>query len=185
MRTAAHVLVGYALLLVTGAVWRHLPLHYAAPDLLALVALYLGLTARPVIVGNLALRMSPAALGAIILGYLADLLSGSPRGTLALAAGLVCVAGQLIHRHLLVRGRLATMALAFFAGLFSGLVVLLVRAWGGRLGLGAGREAGILFACALLTGLVGPLVFRLCRAIDARFARTARERDAALGGITQ
>ncbi len=35
-----------------------------------------------------------------------------------------------------------------------------------------------LIASAALTGLFGPLVFRLCRFIDARFARTDREREA-------
>jgi hypothetical protein len=36
---------------------------------------------------------------------------------------------------------------------------------------------------ALLTALAGPLVFRLCRQTDARFARTRRERDAAAEGL--
>jgi cell shape-determining protein MreD len=184
MRSAAHVLAGYLLLLIAGAVWRLVPIDFAAPDLLAVFAVYLGLTARTVTVaGNIALRMAPATLASIVLGYLADLLSGTPRGTLALAAGLVCVAGQLVQRHLILRGLLASMALAFFAGLLSGLIVVLVRVWGGMTSGDSLREFGMLMASALLTGLLGPVVFRICRAIDARFARTARERDVTLGGL--
>jgi cell shape-determining protein MreD len=185
MRTAAHVLVGYLLLLCAGVMWQYLPLGFAMPDLVACFAVYLGLTARPVVVANQPLRMAPATLAAIILGYLADLLGGTPRGTMALAAGLVCIAGQLVQRQLILRGLLAAVGLAFFAGLLSGIIILVVRAWGGVLTGATGREAGMLFVSALLTGLMGPLVFRLCRAIDARFARTARERDAVLGGLSQ
>ena len=36
---------------------------------------------------------------------------------------------------------------------------------------------------AIATALVGPLVWRMFRRIDAAFARTHRERDAALEGL--
>ena len=36
---------------------------------------------------------------------------------------------------------------------------------------------------ALATALIGPLVWRLFRRIDAAYARTHRERDAALEGL--
>ena len=183
MRTAVQVLAGYALLLVFGAVWRLAPITLAAPDLLAVVAVYLGLTARTVVIGGATLRLAPATLGAIVLGYLADLLCGSPRGALALSAGLVCVAGQLVQRHLILRGLLASMVLAFFAGLLSGVILLLIRLSGGLTAGDSWREAGMLLASAVLTGVVGPLVFRMCRSIDARFARTAREREITLGGL--
>ncbi|HTM21047.1 MAG TPA: hypothetical protein VL172_11080 [Kofleriaceae bacterium] len=184
MRTAAQVLVGYLLLLVLGAVWRLVPLHFAAPDALAVIAVYLGLTARTVVLGGgITLRMAPATLAAIVLGYLADLLAGTPRGTLALAAGVVCVAGQMVQRRLILRGLPASMGVASFAGLLSGIVVLAVRAWGHMTSGRSLREAGMLVVGAVLTGLAGPLVFRVCRWVDARFARTARERDVTLGGL--
>ena len=46
-----------------------------------------------------------------------------------------------------------------------------------------GRELGWLAVASIVTGLFGPLVFWLCRRLDARFARTHRERDAALEGL--
>jgi hypothetical protein len=37
--------------------------------------------------------------------------------------------------------------------------------------------------CALATAIIGPLVWKAFRRIDAAFARTHRERDAALEGL--
>jgi len=174
MRIAAHVFLAYALVLVLAAVWRQLPIARAAPDVVALVAVYLGLTARS--------RLAPPTAGAVVLGYLGDLLIGTPTGLLSLTAGLVCIVGHLVHRRLLVRGTLFTMAFSFFAGLFAGLVVLVIRLGSGGLPGSTWSELFALFFSAVLTGLVGPVVFRLCRIIDARFARTRRERDAPIGG---
>ena len=56
-----------------GAIWRFLPwIRDAVPDVGALTAAYLGLTARR--------QVSPAIGGAIVLGYLIDLISGVPPG---------------------------------------------------------------------------------------------------------
>lgn len=175
MRVAAQVLLAYALVLVFGCVWRFVPGWRATPDVVALCAVYLGLTARH--------RLAPATLGAVILGYLGDLLMGTPRGMLALTAGIICIFGHLIHRRLIVRGWLVTIFLASFTGLCSGIIGLVLRALGGLMPAGVGGDLGMLLRSALLTGIAGPLVFRLCRMIDARFARTHREREAAIEGL--
>jgi rod shape-determining protein MreD len=175
MRIAAQVAVMAVLVVVLGAVWPHLPLGRAFPDLVALWAVYLGLTARN--------RLAPATLGAIAAGYLADVLMGAPPGAQALVAGLVCVTAHLVHRRLLVRGWMVASMLSVFAGLGAGLATLAVRGYFGATPGGTGLELGLVLSSALLTGLVGPLVFRLCRAVDARFARTERERDLALEGV--
>ncbi len=174
MRITAHVFLAYALVLVLSAVWRHMPMTRAAPDVVALVAVYLGLTARS--------RLAPPTAGAVVLGYLGDLLIGTPTGLLSLTAGLVCIVGHLVHQRLLVRGTLFTMAFSFFAGLFAGMVVLTIRAASGGIPGSALSELLALLASAVLTGLFGPFVFRLCRFVDARFARTQREREAPIGG---
>lgn len=184
MRVTAQVFLGYALLLVLGALWRLLPLETAMPNVVALVAVYLGLTARPVVVGPLSLRIAPPTLGAVILGYLGDLLMGTPKGVLALTAGVVCVLGHLVHSALIVRGRLFTIVFSAVTGLVGALVMLLIRASAGLVTGGAGLELWMLVSTALVTGFVGPLVFSLCRRVDARFARTHRERDQTLGGIS-
>ena len=175
MRNAAQVSAAYLIILVLGAVWRLFPVQ-SMPDVVALVAAYLGLTARD--------RLAPAMAAAVILGYLADLLGGTPIGLMALTAAVLCLAGHLVHRRILVRGIGATVTIAFFTGLAGGLFVLMVRAFYGYMPAGLWADMGVLFGSAVLTGLAGPLVFRGCRAVDTRFARTFRERDLALDGRT-
>lgn len=175
MRTAAQVGVAYGIILVLSAVWRLGPLPRAMPDTVALFAVYLGLTARS--------HVAPSVFGAIIIGYLADLLIGAPRGVLALDAGLLCLLAHLVHRRLLVRGWMLTVVFTAITAVASGLIVMALRAY---MGVGPGPfgdEVGLLAATAALTGLIGPFVFRLCRIVDARFARTQRERMAALEGL--
>lgn len=174
MRIVAQVFLAYALVIVVGALWRLLPLGRAVPDLVALSAIYLGLTARD--------RVAPAVLGAVVAGYLADLLLGAPRGLLATAAGLLCLLGHFVQGRLIVRGRLFTLIFSLVAGLVAGAVVIALRAASG-LGTAGGAELWGLLASALLSGLIGPLFFSLARRVDARFARTQRERDAALEGL--
>jgi hypothetical protein len=181
MRIAAQVFLAYGLILLFGCLWQLLPLGRAAPDVVALSAVYLGFTARS--------RVAPPTLGAVIIGYLGDLLTGTPRGMLALIAGILCILGHVIHRRLIVRGFAVTLAVAFFTGLMAGFLGLFVRAYAGLIyqagaGAGAGMELGVLLYGAVLTGASGPLVFRLCRSIDARFARTFREREGTLEGLS-
>jgi hypothetical protein len=176
MRIAAQVLLAYAIVLVVGCLWRHIPLPRAAPDVAALAAAYLGLTARR--------DLAPPIAGAVVIGYLADLLNGTPPGVLALSCGLLAIAGHLVHRRLLVRGWMVTLGFSFFTAVASGILVMTLRASGGGLPSGGtGGEIGWLLLGSTFTALVGPLVFRLCRRLDARFARTHRERDAALEGL--
>jgi cell shape-determining protein MreD len=175
MRTGVLIVVAYAVLLVVGAVWRWTPLPRAMPDLAALFAVYLGLTARA--------QLAPSMLAAVVIGYLADLLMGTPRGALALDAAIVCLFAYVAHSRLLVRGLLFTVVFAALAGLVSGCVLIAIRTY---LGIGPGGvvdELVMLAQTAALSGIAGPLVFRLCRAVDVRFARTQRERLAALEGL--
>ena len=169
MRVAAHVVLAYALLLILGSLWRFVPLGRVSPDIVALCAVYLGLTARD--------RLAAATLGAVMLGYIGDLLIGTPRGMLALTAGIVCILGQLIHRRLLVRGLVVTLGVSLLTGLVSGLIGLGLRAYGDLLPARIGLEIGVIAGSAGLTAVAGPLVFRLMRALDARFSRVYRERD--------
>lgn len=174
MREAAQVLTAYAVLLLLSATWRFVPLE-SRPDLVALFAVYLGLTARQTI--------APAAFSAFLVGYLADLLMGTPRGLLALDAVVLCLMGHFVHRRLLVRGRIFTMVFAAAVAVSSGLVLMALRVLVESPLHRMGEEASVLFGSAVLSALAGPLVFRLARAVDARFARTHRERMAALEGL--
>ncbi len=175
MRIAAQIGASFALLLLLGAVWRLLPLASLAPDFVSLVAAYLGLTARD--------RLAPSMAGAVTIGYLADLLYGTPVGLMALTAGLVCSVCHLIQGRLLVRGWMFTAIFSMLTAMAAGVFVLAIRAGSSLLPLGFGQGFWMVLTSALATGLLGPMVFRACRHVDARFARTPRERDAAAGGI--
>jgi rod shape-determining protein MreD len=162
------------MVLIFSALAAHLPVGRAVPDVVALFAVYLGLSARE--------RIAPSMASAVLLGYLADLVIGTPRGLLAFSAGAICLAGHLVQGRLLVRGWLFTAIFSFFTSLLSGCLALAVRATLGDW-LGFARESRAMLVVALLTALLGPIVFRLCRGIDAKLARTHRERDLVLEGI--
>jgi hypothetical protein len=178
MRTATIVLSAYGLLLLAASVWRHLPPSLAdrfVPDLVALAAAHLGLTARS--------RLTSAVAGSVVLGYLGDLVAGAPPGLFALAAGVTSLVAHAVHRRLLVRGWAMTLGFSMFVGTASALLVLLIRGFHGMPVAATGVELMKVLGVALATAMVGPPVLRLFRRIDAAFARTHRERDAALEGL--
>ena len=178
MRSATIVLIAYGLMLVLGVTWSALPLPVvgeAPPDVAAVTAGYLGLTAR---------RGPAGAVGAaVIVGYLADLLAGAPPGLLALTAGLVCVAAIGLQRRILVRGWGLTAGFAFAAAGFAIIAGLVIRIVVRGPVAGAGTELWALARVCAVSALCGPLIIRLYRRIDAAFARTHRERDHALEGL--
>ncbi|HVK74172.1 MAG TPA: hypothetical protein VM734_12670 [Kofleriaceae bacterium] len=178
MRSATLVLICYGVTLVLGVVWPVLPLgplRPTPPDIAAITAGYLGLTARRGLAGPVG--------AATIAGYLTDLLSGSPPGTCALVAGVTCVLGQLVQRRLLVRGWAVTVGFAAALAATAGLLTMIVRLVSGQPLAGPGAEIADVALVALATAVLGPLVLRLYRRVDAAFARTQRERDHALEGL--
>ena len=103
MRTATIVLVAYVLCVVVASIWRYLPgfTHDAIPAIGALTAAYLGHTTRP--------HRAPVAAGALVLGYLIDVISGTPVGLSCLVLGLTAD----IARSTQQRGRGASRSLSF------------------------------------------------------------------------
>ncbi len=178
MRTATLVILAYLLCVVVGAVWRLVPigvLRDAVPDLGALTAAYLGLTARR--------TLAPAVAGSVVLGYLVDLISGAPPGLMALVLGFTGLVARAIQQRILVRGATMTIAFSAFVALVSGVLALIVRGIYHLPRASFTVELQHVALCTIATALVGPLVWRIFRRIDAAFARTARERDAALEGL--
>ncbi|MEZ4404748.1 MAG: hypothetical protein R3B06_32310 [Kofleriaceae bacterium] len=178
MRSAALVLIAYALMLALAVVWPALPIPILGdtpPDVVAVTAGYLGLTARQGAAG--------AVGAAVVTGYLGDLLSGAPRGLLAMVAGLVCLAALGLQRRILVRGWVLTAGFAFTAAFLAAFASIVVRALMGGALAGLRTEVWALIRLAVTSGLVGVAVVRLYRRVDAAFARTNRERDHALEGL--
>lgn len=178
MRTATLVLVAYVLCVIVGAVWRLMPasvLRDAVPDLGALTAAYLGLTARRGAAG--------AVGGSVVLGYLVDLISGAPPGLHAMTLGLTCLVARGVQQRILVRGATMTMAFSAFVALIASVAGMCLRIVYGVPHAAFPLEAKYIALVTVATTLVGPLVWRVFRRIDAAFARTHRERDAALEGL--
>ena len=177
MRTATIVLVAYFSCVILGAVWRLMPwaIHDAVPDLGALTAAYLGLTARR--------NVAPAVGGSVVLGYLLDLICGAPPGLIALVLALTSIIARAVQQRIYVRGATMTIAYSAFVALVAGILAMFVRALYHVPSAAMSVELRQLALVAVATGLIGPLVWKIFRRIDAAYARTHRERDAALEGL--
>jgi rod shape-determining protein MreD len=178
MRTATIVLVAYALCVIVGACWRLMPYGFvrdAVPDLGAVSAAYIGLTARRTV--------APAVGGSVVLGYLVDLISGTPPGLIALVLGFTGLIARAVQQRILVRGAAMTIGFSAFVGLVAALIQLILRALNHLPRASVGVELQHIALVVIATGAVGPLAWRVFRRVDAAFARTQRERDAALEGL--
>jgi rod shape-determining protein MreD len=178
MRTATLVLVAYAVCLIFSAVWRLWPIELvrdAAPHLGALTATYLGLNARN--------QVAPALAGSVALGYLTDLVNGLPVGFGALVLALCGLVAVGVQRRILVRGLAMTIGFCGFVGVLASSLGWCIRFIYDVPRASFGTEFVHLFKASLATAIVGPAVWRLFRRVDAAFARTHRERDAALEGL--
>jgi rod shape-determining protein MreD len=177
MRTATIVLVAYAMCVVVASVWRMLgPLSDAVPHIGALTAAYLGHTSRP-------LRW-PSTAGAVALGYLIDIISGTPPGLTAVVLGLTTTIARTTQQRILVRGSAMTIGFSAFIAIVAALLSLLVRWMHGMALASFSTELRQVALIAIATAVAGPAVWHLFRRIDAAYARTHRDRDAALEGIT-
>jgi cell shape-determining protein MreD len=178
VRTATIVLVAYVLCVVIASVWRYMPgfLHDAIPSIGALTAAYLGHTTRP--------YRAPAAAGAVVLGYLIDVISGTPPGMTSLVLGMTADIARSTQQRIFVRGAAMTIGYSAFIALFASLAKIIVCLIAGIPRPPVALELQQIALIALATALVGPLVWKLFRRIDAAYARTHRERDAALEGLS-
>jgi hypothetical protein len=169
MRAAAHVLAAFLLIVLTGALWRVVPADVVAPQVGLLVALYLGASVRG--------QVWEATAAALAVGYLHDIVDGGPRGLFAFVLGAVCLLARVATARLLVRGTVFIMVFTW-----SGAAVAVVLTWVLRAALGGAvrvvDELPAALGSTVVTALAAPLVFRIGRVIDARFARTQREREA-------
>ncbi len=178
MRTATIVVVAFLLGVLLAATWPRLPLGIiaqSAPDIGALTAGYLGLTARR--------GLAPAMGGAVIAGYLLDIVGGTPPGYLALTLALTCLIAYGTQRRILVRGTAMTIGFSGFVAMTAGVLGWLVRVSQGMSRGTVSLELQYVVVGTITTMLLGPTIWRGFRRIDAAFARTQRERDAALEGL--
>lgn len=163
MRPVGHVALGFAALIAVGAAWPIIAGAGAArPDVLAVAALYLGLTARDGLAGSVA--------AAAALGYLADVLAGTPTGLLTFSSAAVCFASHVAQQRLVVRGRVAVITACAAASI---AMSLLIAGLGGIGHAAVGVDVAAVLIMALLTATLGGLVFWLHRRLDVRLTKAA------------
>ncbi|HUS27756.1 MAG TPA: hypothetical protein VMZ53_04590 [Kofleriaceae bacterium] len=178
MRTATIVLVAYVVCVIVAAIWRYMPgfTRDAVPAIGALTAAYLGHTTRP--------YRSSSIAGGVVLGYLIDVISGTPPGLSSIALAMTAMVARGTQQRIFVRGAAMTIAYSAFIALFASLARLVTMVlFGVPRAPSFALELKFMALTAFATALVGPIVWRLFRRIDAAYARTHRERDAALEGL--
>lgn len=160
IRAIAYVIVAWLTLIAVATLDLLLPLHAWTPEVVLLMVLYVGLTARGSAAGNVAL--------ALLLGYLVDLFSGAPRGLHALTYGVVMVTALGASSRLLVSSRWQQVVVAGLVSLGHGALSIALSStmYGGE----ALQALRILPVTALFTALVAPLAFALFRRVDKRLA---------------
>ena len=178
MRTATIVIVAYVMCVLLAAIWRYMPglLQDAIPGIGPLTAAYLGYTLRPF--------RAPSTAGVVVLGYLIDVVSGTPPGLTSLVLAITAEIARATQQRIFVRGASMTIAFSGFIALISSFASWILRALFNGLSTGsASLELQHAALVAMATALVGPAVWKIFRRIDAAYARTHRERDAALEGL--
>jgi rod shape-determining protein MreD len=162
VKPLAHVAFALALAALQGAVLRWV--GGGAVSLLLPVAcvVYLGISG-----GNV-----DGSVGAAGVGYVMDLVSGSPKGLMTFLAVLVFVLVRAVNAAVDVRGRAGFAGLTFLAALVTSLggMVLLRLTAVPEAAPGIGLLPRMLVE-ALLTAAASPLVFAGMRRLEALFRR--------------
>jgi rod shape-determining protein MreD len=158
-RAIMMILVGYVSLIVTSSLQALSPLSWVpTPEVALLIVLYLGLGGR---------GTAPAHVGvALVLGYLADLFAGAPKGLQSLTLGVAMVLARAASSRLDVATAWHTMVIALFATSAHGLLLIAISS-----SLYAGEPSVALRlvpTTAITTALASPLAFVLLRRIDRR-----------------
>ncbi len=162
MKPVAHVLFALVLAAVQAALLRWVGGGWFSLSLLAACLVYLGLNG-----GNV--DGSVAAAG---VGYVLDLMAGSPKGLMTFLAVLLFVAVRWVSAAVDVRSRAAFALLSAVGVVFLSLGAMLLTRYtaGPDLAPGAALVPRIIGE-AVLTGALSPLVLMGLRRLDGLFHR--------------
>jgi rod shape-determining protein MreD len=162
-RGLAYVALAYVALIVVSSLEALIPFipGGAVPEVSLLLVIHLGLGGR---------GSAPGTVGvAMIIGYLVDLFSGSPRGLHALSLGLVMVAARGASSRLMVSNLWQQVVVTLLASLGHGA---LLTALSSPMYDGDALQAlRLLPATALSTAAIAPFVFAILRRADRRLIR--------------
>jgi len=136
-------------MLIQTTVFPSLPGLPVVPDLILVLAVYLGVAHHTI----------GGAAGAFLLGYFLDTFSGTLLGQNAFALSAVYLSVHFVARHLWFERGLPVMALAFFGGLVHGAAVVAAGALAAAPSLVGRHPLRTGLAGAALAALVAPAVF--------------------------
>lgn len=146
---AALGVAAVAAMLLQTTVFGAMPWLPVVPDLILVLAVYLGVR-HPGVGG---------ACGAFLLGYFLDTFSGTILGVNAFALTAVYLAAHLIARRLWVEGGLPLMAIVFVAALLRGLASAAVASLVATQGVVWHHVLGSAVLGAAVAALAAPAVF--------------------------
>lgn len=162
MRALMLFAVAVVLLTVQSTLHTLVPTKVPVPALAAMAPLYVAFAPGWTVTRALVLGF--------LVGYVFDLLSGSPLGVHALAMSLLVLVACLLGTRLQVRAALARIVMGFGLTLvFGGLVLACSRLAGSP----APGRVGLLLLEATLSAAVAPPIFALFERIEQRFDPTA------------
>jgi rod shape-determining protein MreD len=161
MRSVTLVLFGFSLLVVQGALATLVPMHAFAPNLMLPIAIFLGISGEVHIVRG--------AVLCFVLGYLLDSFCGNPMGlwTFVLVAAYFMARGAGLR--LVPQGPTFQVLLTFAMSLVSGGAILALRGiFENRefLSLDVGGSAVHIAQSGVVTAVLAPLIFGVCRRIE-------------------
>lgn len=159
-RAVVMILAVYGGLIVTSSLQALSPWRIPTPEVALLVVLYLGLGGRGTAPAHVAV--------ALVIGYLADLFAGSPKGLESLTLAVAMLLARGASSRLDVATPWHTMIIALVAALAHGVVQLGISSslYGGD----AAAALRLVPTTALTTALAAPIVFAWLLRIDRRLA---------------
>ncbi len=162
MKPVAHVAFALVVAAVQAALLRWVGGGWLSLSLLAACVVYLSLHA-----GNV-----DGCVGAAGIGYVLDLMTGSPKGLMTFLAVLLFVVARSVSSSVDVRGRAAFGLLSGAGALFisAGALILTRMTGPPEIAPGATLVPRMLLE-AILTGLVSPVLLVGLRRVDALFHR--------------
>lgn len=155
--------LAYLLLVTMGALHQVFGITEAVPDVALALVLYVVFSRR----GN-----APShAIFALVLGYLVDVLGGSPRGLHAFGLITLALLARLFSHRLELKGVLAQAAAVALACIVYSSLLAFVRA-----ALGPDPAAGTWFPSLphlVATTLCGPVIFKVGENCDGKLGLTS------------
>jgi hypothetical protein len=182
-RVLTFAVVGLLLMTVLGPLQRYLALEMVVVDVPLITVLYMVMAGRGV---GLPRKPKPSILApsggidwtggltGFLLGYMADLLGGGPKGIHCLSMGLIFLFGLWAARHVYLAGTFSVVLITVVASLLTSLIGLTIHwAMGTAPSLATLAVIGLQ---AVLCGIVAPLLMRLFRFVDAKLAGADSDR---------